>query len=211
MEAITALAAIIGSALGIFMISYGWVGGWIGYEISEAVLIGGGATVALFATYNSIRGSTSAGGVLVLIPVIIGIMAFSRLTRYRWLARYPVSIVSGVGVGVVFGLTLRAQVINAGISTIQDILAGKPDPYSAWLVLIAVALTLLYFTYSERYSGIFHEKFSYIARSGRLFMFAAFGYLYGKTFVNEGIDRLTKYLIFTVKRTVDYFIASLFA
>ena len=140
---------------------------------------------------------------LMIIPFIIGILAYTRWTKYRWLARYPIAVLSGIGLGVTVGSTIRGQIIAGMIQVIQDVQALNPDPVSAIISLIGVASVLFYFTYSEKYSGPVHEgRFSTISRIGRIFLFAGFGYLYASTFVAEGVDALSSTVIVIFLRTI---------
>jgi hypothetical protein len=42
-----------------------------------------------------------------IIPTIMGILVFARLTKYRWISRYSTAILSGIGLGVTFGETIK--------------------------------------------------------------------------------------------------------
>ncbi len=75
----------------------------------------GGMVYSIFAIAAQLQGSVfdeiAAGHWTVIIPLLIGLSVLTRLTKYRWAARYSVSILSGIGVGVVFGLTIRANIL----------------------------------------------------------------------------------------------------
>ena len=186
-------------ALGTF--SYAFIGETKWFAISESVFIGGGIAMAGFAIVNTLTSQFTSP--IMIIPFIIGILAYTRWTKYRWLARYPIAVLSGIGLGVTVGSTIRGQIIAGMIQVVQDVKTLTPDPISAFISLIGVASVLFYFTYSEKYSGPVHEgRFSTIARIGRIFLFAGFGYLYASTFVAEGVDALSSTIIVIFLRTI---------
>jgi hypothetical protein len=187
-------------ALGTF--SYAFLGETKWFAISESIFIGGGIAMAGFSIIDTLTSQISANA-LMIIPFIIGILAYTRWTKYRWLARYPVSILSGIGLGVTVGSTIRGQIIAGMIRVIQDVQEFDPDPISAFVSLIGVVTVLFYFTYSAKYSKPVHEgRFGIVAKIGRLFLFSGFGYLYASTFVAEGVDALSTTIIIIFLRTV---------
>jgi len=150
----------------------------------ESFYIAGIVVYALFAMYRSLMSTAltpiSGGRVLLAIPVIIGLLAFTRLTRFRWLARYPITILSGIGIGLFFGLNLRAQIINPIALTIKDVVTGTPDRFSSIIMIIGVVTVLTYFLYSARYSNTFHQprgRLYYVMRLGRVIFMISIGYL----------------------------------
>jgi hypothetical protein len=186
-------------ALGTF--SYAFIGETKWFAISESIFIGGGIAMAGFSIIDTLR--SQLANPLMIIPFIIGILAYTRWTNYRWLARYPVSVLSGIGLGVTVGSTIRGQIIAGMIQVIQDVQVMYPDPISALLSLLGVVTVLFYFTYSEKYSNPVHQgRFGIIAKIGRIFLFSGFGYLYASTFVAEGVDALSTTIIIIFLRTV---------
>jgi len=162
-------------ALGTF--SYAFIGETKWFAISESVFIGGGIAMAGFAIVNTLTSQFTS-------PIMIAVL-------------------SGIGLGVTVGSTIRGQIIAGMIQVVQDVKTLTPDPISAFISLIGVASVLFYFTYSEKYSGPVHEgRFSTIARIGRIFLFAGFGYLYASTFVAEGVDALSSTIIVIFLRTI---------
>jgi hypothetical protein len=192
---------LVGVILAFFSMSFAFVGETYFFALSESIFIGGGITLAAYAIIKSLSSSLTGGHLSLFIPLIIGLLAFTRWTKYRWLARYPISVLSGVGLGVVVGQMIEGQIVNAISVTIND-LSGV-NPISALIQLIGVITTVFYFTYSSRFSKPVHEgTLGFISRMGRIFLFAGFGYLYASTFITEGIDSLTSALIILVLRTV---------
>jgi uncharacterized membrane protein YidH (DUF202 family) len=175
---------ICGAVLAWVMVSYVFVGENLALIFGESFYIAGTVVYALFAMYRSLMSTAltpiSGGRVLLAIPVIIGLLAFTRLTRFRWLARYPITILSGIGIGLFFGLNLRAQIINPIALTIKDVVTGTPDRFSSIIMIIGVVTVLTYFLYSARYSNTFHQprgRLYYVMRLGRVIFMISIGYL----------------------------------
>lgn len=207
----------IGVALAAADFSFIWFGASIPFDICESIIIGGAITMNLFTVYNTLQASvftkiTNVANLWLLIPVIIGVLAFTRLTKFRWLARYPIAVMSGVGVGVMTGPLIRSQVLDFTISNIQAVVTGKPDIFSAWYILVGGILGLTYYLYSIKYSTVFHKgRLGWTARLGRYVLFAGFGYLYANIFINEGIDALTTMMLVMVRRTINAIMTGIYA
>ena len=126
--------------------------------INPIFAIGEGIYIAIAATFNiwvliaTIQKQLDANSLLV-IPLMIGALAFTRLTKYRWAARYTIAILSGVGTGVVFSQSVKAQIMSTIQTVVGGVIAGTPDPISAWVTFIPMIITPLAFTYSMKYSG----------------------------------------------------------
>jgi len=190
-----------GAFLALCTFSYPFFGETYFFALSESVLIGGGIALGVFAIIRSLQSSMIDP--LMIIPLIIGLTAFARWTKYRWIARYPVAILSGVGLGVTAGSTIRGQVVAAVIEVIRQLKVADPDFASAVLALIGVCTILFYFMYSRQYSDIVHQgSLKFLGRLGRLFLFCGFGYLYASTFMAEGIDALSAQIIPIFLRTI---------
>jgi hypothetical protein len=175
---------VIGAILAWVMVSYAFVGDSYPLIFGESFYIAGTVVYALFEIYRTFQASVvtpiSLGRVWLIIPVLIGLLAFTRLTRYRWAARYPVVIMSGIGIGLFFGLNLRAQILDPIAQTIGELATAKPDLGSSIVMFVGVITVLTYFLYSARYSNVFHEKSGrlyYVMRLGRLIFMVSIGYL----------------------------------
>ena len=193
----------IGFVLATFFFSFLWLGDSIFYDISERFFVSATVCFSFFAAVTSLRSSLGdvTNNPLLIVPVIIGLFAFSRLTRYRWMARYPVSILSGVGLGLAFGLTLRSSVIAGAAKSIEYLTQGNlmGGHLSGFLFWFGFITTISYFMYSKMYSGVFHEprgKLYWFMRIGRIFMMASFGWIMGLGQPNNPIN----YIVIIVRR-----------
>jgi hypothetical protein len=183
---------------------------FLGYNIAfnfiEHWIIGGSGAVALIGFYRSLDKSAfqyiAGGRILLIVPLIIGLLVFTRWTKFRWLARYPTSMLIGIGVGLIAGLAIRSQIINMAKMTITNIATLSPDPASAIIMVVGVVTLLTYFLYSRTYSYEFHQgRLALIARIGRIFLMCAAGFLWCRIFINEAIDPLVSRNIVWFRRT----------
>ncbi len=135
-----------------------FIGSLVFFGVTSVFAVGEGCFIALAGTYNAFVVVKRAIGSLqadiyYVIPFLIGLLAFTRLTKYRWAARYPVAILSGVGAGIVFAQMVKSMILDTIVSTVNGVITGSPDPIGAWLVFIPHVITPIAFTYSLRYSG----------------------------------------------------------
>jgi hypothetical protein len=199
--------------IGIMGLSLLWFGNTYAFAFSENWLIGAYAGVNLAANIDGLNSVAIKqiinGRYLLIIPLIAGFLVFTRWTRFRWAARYPVAIMSGVGLGAIVGLTMRSQLIGMVTATATNLVtmqgpAPFTDPISAVIMLVGVVTVLTYFLYSITFSKPFHQGSGrWIARVGRWIMLVSAGYLWSKIFLTEAIDVTTDIFIMWIRRSVQ--------
>ncbi|MHA2069186.1 MAG: hypothetical protein ACXABY_32910, partial [Candidatus Thorarchaeota archaeon] len=133
-EALTMMTAefiaMIGGMFVMFMIgSLAFVGVTPIFAVGEGIYIAIAATFNTWVLISTVQARISTNSLLI-IPLIIGALAFTRLTKYRWAARYTIAILSGVGTGVVFSASVKAQIMATISKTVGGVLTGTPDPIS---------------------------------------------------------------------------------
>ena len=200
MEPIEAALTVVGMILALSGFTFVYFGDHWGYGIAENIYLGGGLAYSLFAIHKSLTASCfdqiAAGRVSLIIPLIIGIGVFARLTRIRWFARYAISTLSGIGVGLTFGLYIKAQIIVVLSEIVRGLVTLTPDPISAVLATFGTVTVFMYFLYSKRFGGLFHERrMRYLGRLGKIFLFSSLGYLFGKIYVNESLDSVADFFV----------------
>jgi len=200
--------SFVSIVVGIWGLSFLWFGNTWFFAFTENWTIGGMAAINLIAYLEALNTNAfrfiATGRWLLIIPVIVGFLVFARWTRFRWLARYPVSVMSGVGVGIIVGLTIRSQMINTIVVTADELLKLKPDPVSAILMTVGVVCVLTYFLYSITFSQPFHQgRLRWAARVGRWLMLVAAGFLWSRIFITEAVDITTGIFMMWVRRTVQ--------
>lgn len=200
---------LIGSIIALCFVSYIFIGESYLYYFAENVIIGGIVSLGIFSLYVSLRSSAfipiSSGAVILIIPLIIGILAFARFTKHPWLTRFPIAIVSGIGIGVSFGQIIRSQILGIITSGVSDIKNKTPDIYSAIFLFVGVIAVLTYFLYSQKVSTAFHSPtgpFRYVMKFGRYCLMASFGYLTGYIVVGS-FGTIANIIVVVIKRFID--------
>jgi hypothetical protein len=199
--------AIVGSTLAIGSYTFVFFGDHYLYSINENLYLGGGVVYSIWAIYTQLKGSLvdnlAQGHWTVIIPFIIGLSVLTRLTKFRWAARYSVSVLSGIGIGVVFGLTIRTGILVPVRATAESLLNLSPDPLSALIIFVGTLLSFTYFLYSRKYATPFWTgRLGFMSKWGRYFLYASFGYLFGKIYINESLDSVANFWMNYVYRTV---------
>jgi hypothetical protein len=214
MEPLDLALLLLGTLLGYAAFTYAFLQDNYFFATAENVFIGAGSVLALnvmFSTLASNLTQIASGRFLLIIPVIAGAMAFTRLTRYRWAARYPTAILGGVGVGVIFGLNIRSQIIAMITSSIKDLTTATlgigpkwpttPDYVSVALMIVTSGCVVLTFIYSAYFSRFTHEKGSllyYATRFGRIMFMFSVGYMSRSTFFANSLNALLTFLSSTI-------------
>jgi hypothetical protein len=170
-------------AMAMIAFSYAWHQKGILFIVPEGIYIGAFSAISFFSMYRSFRAIAwdyvAAGQIFLILPIIIGLLAFSRLTKFRWLARFPVAVMSGVGVGALFGLTLRGQFLAIIGDTVKDVMKPTNDPVSKLLFVVLLIPVMLLFLYSRKFSNIVYNKgglLYYAQRIGRIGLLIVVGY-----------------------------------
>lgn len=117
------------------------------------------------------------GRLLSLIPAILGIMMFSRLSRKTgWLARIPLAVLIGAGAGVSIPAMLQARILKQMSASMLPLTS-----IGAIVMLVGVISSLAYFYFSREKSGVFGG----VARVGTYFLMVFFGATFGYTVMSR--------------------------
>ena len=106
------------------------------------------------------------------IAIILGIMMYTRITRnYAWIAKYPLGIGLGAGVGTVAVTTLRAQILDQLTYTVSGLFTATSayDLFNAIVILVGVSSVISYFFFTHEQKGVL----GYTAAIGRAFIMAS--------------------------------------
>ena len=114
---------------------------------------------------------------LVLIPALLGVLMFSRLTRTKgWLARIPLALLIGAGAGVSIPAMLSARIMKQMSASMQSLAT-----VSGIIVIIGVVSTIAYFYFSREQKG----WFGILSRTGTYFLMIFFGATFGYTVMSR--------------------------
>jgi hypothetical protein len=236
------LLLIISFALAAMMWSYALAGDTYLFATAEAIFIGGIAANTAWAAARGFYSGTlvpvSNLNVYIILALIIGALAFTRLTRYRWAARYPTAVLSGAGVGLIVGLNLRTQIlvgvtdtITGMFSSTQYLLTGTaPSGFSTaiglftmpswalwilWLYsAVMMAVMVLTFSYTTTVAGRFFDpksRWVWVSRLGRYFIMLMLGYIACQTLLGDSLDSLSTWVVVMVKRAADQISTGVYA
>ena len=153
----------------------------IGFRIANLTLLG--ATVANFTLvalqniYSSGIIPLIKGNYLIFAPIIFGfsLIIFGTISKLRWIYRYPVAIMLGVGTGLALRSTTDAQITGLIRKTIMPL--GTLDPlalFNAILMLVAVIASIYYFVFGT-IRGKVGKILQPISTLGRIMIMVCFG------------------------------------
>ena len=176
------------------------------YKFAEHLMVGVSAgywllilayTVVLPKIITPLR----AGKWYYIIPTILGVLMWARLTRkWSWVSRYPLAFYIGVSTGVAIPLEMKAKIIeqlNGSVdlvTTMHATQAGGMTVFNNVLILIGIMAALIYFFFSKAHTGATGG----IARFGIGVLMIGFGASFGFTVmarVSLLIERL-QFLLF---------------
>jgi hypothetical protein len=139
-----------------------------------------GATIAhmvLFNMKNVINMALipiSKGQLLLIIPFILGLMTYTRLLKdYAWIAKYPTSVLVGVGVGVMIAGTLRGQIIDQVKATVMDVFAATTatDTINGVIIAVGTVTAITFWIFTREHTGALGMS----AKIGRVFLMISLG------------------------------------
>jgi len=122
------------------------------------------------------------GDLVYIIPIILGLLLFARLSnKYSWLASYSYSVSLGLGTGATLTTLFSANVAKLIVNTAQQpfIGTGIVDQLSGLLLFIGTLLALTYWIFTKEATGLFGTG----VRIGRWFLMISIGYLYAEDVV----------------------------
>lgn len=148
------------------------------YIFAESVALGSSAALSLYTLLTSLQSNiaeVTAGFWWRLLAFLLGLFLFTGLTRYRWMTRYGNMWMTAAGMGVLFGLSIRAQILDQVKGAVTDFTKLKPDVVGATLGFITVIVVAMYFLLSFIPKG---KTGSRISTLGIWLMAIAFGQMW---------------------------------
>jgi len=124
---------------------------------------------------NSLMTPLSAGKYYYVLPLVLGFLVFARLSpKYAWIARYPLAVVLGTGIGLSVRGAVGAQIVQQIKATVLPIVTANVVTSLNNLLIVVFVVTgttvFLFSTKLERLPGISHSR-----RLGRYVIMAAMG------------------------------------
>ncbi|HEX9157745.1 MAG TPA: hypothetical protein VF827_06965 [Syntrophales bacterium] len=130
--------------------------------------------------------SSSARDPLVIVPVIIGLLLFTRfIPKIAWISRFSMAYILGVGSGAAIPLVLQTNVIQQIYPTMSVFLPGHTVGTWNWitnvLVLLGVLCGLAYFFFSAKHEGLLGG----MSKAGIWILMIGFGASFGYTVMSR--------------------------
>lgn len=159
------------------------------YRMAESLLIGlamGYVLVIYWQTAFMDRIFTplfSLGDFWVVIPLILGLLMFSRFTKkYSWLSRIPIALMIGAGAGVSMPAMLYARTLKQMSASVMPLI-NENGAFNIEALVVAVGLisTLAYFYFSREHKGLMGRT----AKLGTYFLMIFFGATFGYTVMSR--------------------------
>lgn len=107
--------------------------------------------------YRAIQPILTEGEYKFLIPLILGIMMYARLSKTNsWISKYPMGVQLGVGVGVVSVAALRSQILDQLRYVVEGLFEATTamEMLNAILVLVGTVTVMSYFFFTKEHTGI---------------------------------------------------------
>lgn len=154
------------------------------YRLAEYIYIGSSFAVSLVVStqqiWNQIILRIMSGQYIYLVGVILGLMLLTLpFKSIRWISRYPVMFLMGLGFGVTIRGALTANIVGQILGSITPPAATATA--LSWFNFIWICLgTLLiisYFTFTIEHTGWYY----YPTKLGRYILLLGLGVYYGNT------------------------------
>jgi len=177
------------------------------FLLAQNWYIGASCALGFFVVYRQLVSLAvspiSMGHFSLIIAVFLGVLVFTRLTKFRWLARYATSVITGVALGVSVGPTVSSALVAPIRDTVSDIATLSPDPLSSIIRLFVFIICITYFLYSIKYSYRFNTgRWAIVNKLAHYCLYAVFGYLLSKVLLRESFGWLSNLAVAGWRRTI---------
>jgi hypothetical protein len=139
-----------------------------------AASLGNGVVIAIeYIRKTFVTPSLQGGpGILYLLAVVFAFLLAANYSReYKWIARYPMAIIVGVGMAIALRTSLETEVAKQVWAAMTSIIGGPYTPLDNAVTSIITIIVIAYFLMIPKYTG----RASYLLRIARYFMMIGFG------------------------------------
>jgi hypothetical protein len=119
------------------------------------------------------------GRILNLVPIILGLLLYFRLSKtYAWLSSYTYAVSLGLGTGTTLSTLIAGSIVGLIISTIRAPFEGTTlfEVASGWLLVFGTVFALTYWIFTKEFEG----PMAIVLRIGRLILMISIGLLYAQ-------------------------------
>lgn len=113
------------------------------------------------------------GQSVYILAIVASLLLLTRLSEdLKWLARYPIAITVGTGLGLALRTSVTSDFLHQITATILPLTS-----IDNIVMIVGTASVAAYFIFTREMKG----TFEYVHKTGRVFLLAAFGVTYGQT------------------------------
>lgn len=164
------------------------------YRFGEYTLIGGSGGQVLLGAYKRITGSAiqpvMEGQLIYIVGLVLGVLILARFTKeYTWVSRYPMSILIGLGVGILIPTMTESDIIEMTRDTMTLMPFGDPMLAFNNLVTLVIVVTVVWFFVFTREPKTQVED--YLRTFARYMLMATFGVGIGASVMEYAARTLT--------------------
>ena len=147
------------------------------YRLIEHMYVGIAAAHSLVMGWENLQNNAiypviEDGEFIKLVPLILGILLYARFVKGQmWLARFPMAVLVGIGVGLTVRGTITTEIINQVNATLRPI-----NSLDNLIIFLGVLTVLMFFYFTRKDTN---PVFNYSSIFGRYIMMIAFGALFG--------------------------------
>jgi len=159
------------------------------YRIVEDLTIGvmGGYIfyISAYSVYIQNVLAFIRGDLLQFIPILLGVVLCLQVTqRYRFLARLPMALITGVGVAIMMKGAIYGNILTpmAAMATPQSDITSTINNVVASLATIT---TVMYFFFTVKSTSQAGKALGKVGKLGRYFMMVAFGSVAGSSLLSN--------------------------
>jgi hypothetical protein len=186
---------MISTDLGVWLAAFFLLGFWsslykdnIWYKFTEYTFVGVAVGNSVVFAWRSVKKTgldpLLLGEVIWILPILLGVLILFRISpQYRWVSRWPMSVLVGTTVAVSVRGVVGAQILGQVTTLIEKaaIVPGIFNNINNYIIIIGTICTLMYFVYNRAQRGLW----GYGTRLGRLMMMSTFGNLMTQCFLSR--------------------------
>jgi len=153
------------------------------FKFAEHLFVGVSAGYTIAITWNQAilkliwEPMKTRNDFTVLIPAAIGLLMFSRfIPKYRWLIRWPLAFIIGVGAGASIPRVMQSLIFEQTAATLKPV-AFNLASINTVIIAVGVICTLIYFFFSLEHKG----PVGIVSKIGIIFLMVSFGAAFGYT------------------------------
>lgn len=156
------------------------------YRVAEVIFLGALAGQILVVTVNSLVSidfaSALSGDIVSIISILVGLLVFTKLSKpYKWVSRYPTSLMVGTTTGLVLGKIMDTQ----GLALIRPLMTTMN--FENLLSVLIILVVSIYFIFIDVQNEGLKNALGFVRSIARPLIFAfyvSWGYslmVFGRT------------------------------